>query len=128
MNISDKIDVRIISAAKGMYSGTKGERLVSPEVMSHNIRHKESGVSLTPREREVILLVSQGYTNLEIASRLYIGHQVVRNYVSRCLDKLQLDNRAELTRWAKRNDIERNMERAPSDPDNYKDLLFGVYA
>lgn len=43
---------------------------------------------LTRREREVNQLLSDGYSNLEIASELGLGYQTVKNYVSVVYRKL----------------------------------------
>lgn len=50
---------------------------------------------LTPREREVLDLVSQGYTNQEIADALVIQCGTVKNHVHNILKKLELTNRNE---------------------------------
>ena len=54
---------------------------------------------LTPREKEVLGLMAQGYTYWEIASRLQIATGTVRIQGKRILEKLQLRRRSELTRW-----------------------------
>jgi DNA-binding NarL/FixJ family response regulator len=55
---------------------------------------------LTRREREVLRLVAAGYTYKEIGSRLSISARTVEFHAAAILRKLQLSNRAELTRWA----------------------------
>ena len=54
--------------------------------------------TLTTREREVALLVSQGKTNGEIAAEMGISQNTVKNHLSRVYDKLNVNTRAELTR------------------------------
>lgn len=83
---------------------------------------------LTTKESEIALLVSQGLTNNEIATRLCLAPGTIRNHVSVCLQKLCLTNRAQLTAWAIRNKIENTISREPVDPDTYKDLIYGIYA
>jgi len=48
---------------------------------------------LTPREREVLDLISKGFKNSEIAENLYISPKTVRNHVTRIFSKLQVDSR-----------------------------------
>ena len=48
---------------------------------------------LTEREREVLALLAQGYTNAAIAARLYLSPKTVRNYVSSIFAKLQVSDR-----------------------------------
>ena len=56
--------------------------------------------ALTQQERHVLLLVSEGKTNREIAKALFLGEGTVRNYVSSILSKLGVSNRAEAAAYA----------------------------
>jgi DNA-binding CsgD family transcriptional regulator/tetratricopeptide (TPR) repeat protein len=58
--------------------------------------------SLTPREREVLLLVADGRTNRQIAAKLYISEKTASVHVSRILGKLGVANRAEAAAVAHR--------------------------
>lgn len=49
---------------------------------------------LTDREREILNLIAQGLSNIEIAERLVLTHGAVRNYVSNIFGKLQVADRA----------------------------------
>jgi pimeloyl-ACP methyl ester carboxylesterase/DNA-binding CsgD family transcriptional regulator len=51
--------------------------------------------SLSPREREVLALITQGLGNAEIAERLSISEKTVRNHVSNLFDKLGVWSRAQ---------------------------------
>ncbi|WP_440115650.1 response regulator [Paenibacillus sp. QZ-Y1] len=55
---------------------------------------------LTTRELEILQWVSAGYTNREIADQLGISDQTVKNHLKNILQKLQLENRVQLTRYA----------------------------
>lgn len=55
---------------------------------------------LTSRELEILQWVSAGYTNREIADQLGISEQTVKNHLKNILQKLQLENRVQLTRYA----------------------------
>ncbi|MEJ7722059.1 MAG: LuxR C-terminal-related transcriptional regulator [Ilumatobacteraceae bacterium] len=61
------------------------------------------GGSLTPREREVAMLLSEGLTNGQLAERLYISPKTAAVHVSNILAKLDLSGRAEIAAWAVRN-------------------------
>ncbi|GGJ04359.1 response regulator [Paenibacillus hunanensis] len=56
--------------------------------------------TLTRREREILQWVSSGMTNREIAAALSISDQTVKNHLKNILQKLQLENRVQLTRYA----------------------------
>lgn len=51
--------------------------------------------SLTPQERNILELVSQGKTNKEIGQELFISEKTVRNNVSKILRKINVNNRTE---------------------------------
>ena len=55
---------------------------------------------LTEREREVLALVSRGYTNKQIAEALYVSEKTARNHVSHILEKLGLSRRSEAAAFA----------------------------
>jgi predicted ATPase/DNA-binding CsgD family transcriptional regulator len=48
---------------------------------------------LSPREIEVLCLIVEGYSNPEIAARLFISHKTVRNHVTNILAKLGVESR-----------------------------------
>lgn len=54
---------------------------------------------LTPREREIAMLVAQGMENKEIASILCCSPSTVRNHLANIMDKADTTNRAGLTSW-----------------------------
>ncbi|HZU01044.1 MAG TPA: response regulator transcription factor [Ktedonobacteraceae bacterium] len=51
---------------------------------------------LTPREREILELIAQGYSNVEIAEQLVLSPKTVSNHVSNVLLKLQATDRTKL--------------------------------
>ena len=55
---------------------------------------------LSPREREVLGLVAEGYTSKEIAERLFISPKTVDTYRSRLMRRLGLKSRSDLVRLA----------------------------
>lgn len=87
----------------------RGEALLDPavtqrifkEVRRAALEVEASAFSpLTLQERQVMLLVSEGKTNRQIAKALYLGEGTVRNYVSSILSKLGVSNRAEAAAYA----------------------------
>ncbi|GAB6989133.1 response regulator [Paenibacillus pini] len=61
---------------------------------------REQHETLTTREREILSWVSSGLTNKEIGSQLHISDQTVKNHLKNILQKLHLENRVQLTRYA----------------------------
>jgi DNA-binding NarL/FixJ family response regulator len=64
---------------------------------------QDASAALTLREQEVLELVSQRYTNKEIAQRLVISEYTVKNHLSNILNKLHLRSRAEAARYLSRS-------------------------
>ncbi|MBK1649188.1 LuxR C-terminal-related transcriptional regulator [Rhabdochromatium marinum] len=62
--------------------------------------------SLTARQREVLELLADGLTSIEIANRLFISPETVRSHRHNLMRKLGLRNKAELIRYAIEHDIE----------------------
>lgn len=55
---------------------------------------------LTPREREIVASVTQGFRNKEIADKLHISEQTVKNHLHNIFDKLGVSDRLELALYA----------------------------
>jgi two-component system response regulator NreC len=66
---------------------------------------RDSYQDLTEREREVLKLVAEGYTNNQIAERLVISPKTVDTHRMHVMDKLNLHNRAELVKYAMRRGL-----------------------
>lgn len=87
----------------------RGEALLDPQTTRQVLRRMrqaerliDAGAfrSLSKRELEVLLLVSRGKGNREIAENLQVSETTVRNHVTSLLDKLGLSNRIELATYA----------------------------
>lgn len=94
---------------KAIESVGRGEALLDPAVTQRIFqevrkaaREEEASAfsALTQQEKHVLLLVSEGKTNREIAKALFLGEGTVRNYVSSILSKLGVSNRAEAAAYA----------------------------
>jgi two-component system response regulator NreC len=60
------------------------------------------GVALSEREREVVRLIANGYTNPEIAEQLNVAERTVKTYRARAIEKLGFSSRAEITAYVRR--------------------------
>ena len=87
----------------------RGEALLDPAVTQRIFQEVRKAAkdeeasafsALTQQEKHVLVLVSEGKTNREIAKALFLGEGTVRNYVSSILSKLGVSNRAEAAAYA----------------------------
>jgi DNA-binding NarL/FixJ family response regulator len=90
----------VVAAGDALIAPSVTRRLIErfaalPDAMSPP---EEDG--LTDREREVLLAVSQGRSNQEIADRLHMGYGTVKTHVSHLLTKLGCRDRAQLVVFA----------------------------
>lgn len=61
--------------------------------------------TLTPREREIAILIARGHTNREVADRLSIAPATVERHVANILGKLGFHTRAQVAAWAVAHDL-----------------------
>ena len=77
------------------------------------VKNKEECIlafsALSRQERQVLLLLSQGRSNREIAKGLFLGEGTVRNYVSSILTKLNAHNRTEAAAYALKHNLQENI-------------------
>jgi two-component system, NarL family, response regulator NreC len=62
-------------------------------------------VVLSEREREVVRLIANGYTNPEIAEQLNVAERTVKTYRARAIEKLGFSSRAEITAYVRRTGL-----------------------
>lgn len=75
-------------------------RLVHTYLASKDDSEAEKLVKLTPRELEVMELLAQGLTNRQIAQHLIISPSTVQTHRTHIMEKLELQNRAQLVQYA----------------------------
>ncbi len=85
------------------------EKVAVGRALDNMLRRREAehkaGRSLTPREIQVVRLVSEGLRNKDIASELHIGEGTVKVYLNTIYRKLDVHGRVELTRHAQRSQL-----------------------
>jgi DNA-binding NarL/FixJ family response regulator len=83
----------------------------SDVILDHARRPDRKGATqplrgrLSPREREVVQLLSEGKSNKEVAARLNISTRTVETHRAKIMDRLKLRSFSELIRYAIRNKI-----------------------
>jgi NarL family two-component system response regulator LiaR len=95
----------LVNAIRGAFSGRP---TISPEITKEFImssREPQVGDDLTEREREVLILMTEGMSNPEIAARLVISRSTARAHVSNILSKLGVSKRAEAVSLALRKKL-----------------------
>ncbi|MHB0884269.1 MAG: LuxR C-terminal-related transcriptional regulator [Bacillota bacterium] len=101
-------DVGSSELIRAIQVGSTGKSILHPKIATKLVQeitrlaertpgwHGDAATTqLTPREREVLVLVARGLTNQEIADRLFISEKTVRNHISNLLRKLRLKHRTQ---------------------------------
>jgi two-component system response regulator DevR len=90
------------SLVAGIRQVAEGRSLIDPAVtqklldrLRNPIREVSKVDALTPREREILDLITEGYTNRQIGDKLFLAEKTVKNYVSILLTKLGMQRRTQ---------------------------------
>ncbi|MGH2997007.1 MAG: response regulator [Gaiellaceae bacterium] len=101
--LKEAADTELVAAVRQVAAG---ERYVDP-TLGARMAATDAGAAaraeadpLSDREREVLRLLSLGHTNQEIARMLYISVRTAETHRAHIMQKLRLDTRAELVRYA----------------------------
>ena len=86
-----------------LHAASEGDAVVAPELAGKllgRIRRVRAGApdpaeALSERELQVLDLMSEGFNNADIAARLFISQNTVKNHVASILDKLDASNRVQ---------------------------------
>ena len=131
-------DVRPGEVVAAIRTVASGDAVVSPRVTRRLLeeyaqvlpvsatqrteRYPELG-TLTEREREVLIAVAHGLSNLEIADRLHVSETTVKSHVGRILAKLGLRDRVQVVVLAYEAGLVRpGARRAPTPPPAISDF------
>ncbi len=103
-------DTRPTELAEAIRTVASGEAVVSPRITQRMLEMFASSLpnsgkpaqpsdpridSLTPREKEILVLISQGMSNAEIADRLVVSATTVKTHVGNVLAKLDVRDRVQ---------------------------------
>lgn len=92
--------IREVSAGRRYLSSPLSEKAIEAYTQKIDIKPNDPYDQLTIREREILQLSVQGYTNTEIASKLYISPRTAETHRTNLMRKLSLHNHAQLIQFA----------------------------
>jgi DNA-binding NarL/FixJ family response regulator len=87
--------IRAVGRSEAIFSPAIAQRLIDFFAAPHSAIPPQFFPELTDREREILLLIAQGYNNSDIARRLTLSLKTVANHVSNIFSKLQVADRAQ---------------------------------
>ncbi len=95
--------VRLVAGGQSLISPTMAAKLLAEfkAIVGSDVKPARAP-KLTDRELEVLNLVARGLNNKEIADKLFISENTVKNHVRNMLEKLQLHSRIEAVMYAVR--------------------------
>jgi DNA-binding NarL/FixJ family response regulator len=100
---------KILDAIQQVYEGGAAlTPMVAKQVMAFlktETAKNQSSDNLTIREKEILMLITQGIGNEMIAAKLFISVQTVRNHIKNIYDKLQVHSRAQVVAKAFREKL-----------------------
>ncbi|MFD8982172.1 response regulator [Streptomyces sp. NPDC059564] len=95
--------VRVVAAGEALLAPSVTKRLIvefSKLAQAPRVADPAGVTELTERETEVLVLIAQGLSNLEIADRLLVAESTIKTHVSRILVKLGLRDRTQAAVYA----------------------------
>jgi two-component system, NarL family, response regulator NreC len=106
--LKDAADTELVSAVREVARGANyvhpalGARMAAADAAAASAADQDP---LSEREREVLRLLALGHTNQEIAQMLYISVRTAETHRAHIMQKLRLETRAELVRYALANGL-----------------------
>lgn len=92
--------IREVAAGHRYLGSPISERAINIFVQKSEASEFDLYEALTTREREVLHMVAQGYTNTEIAARLFVSPRTVEVHRANMMRKLRLQNHTQLIQYA----------------------------
>src|SRR5262245_7033681 len=81
------------------------EPAIAPPIPAPAAPRERERSPLSQREREIVALVAQGFKNKEMAEKMFISEQTVKNHLHNIFDKLGVSDRLELALYAIHNNL-----------------------
>ena len=99
--LKDTLSDELVRVVRDVHAG---KRPISRDIEAR-LAERSAYTALTPREIEVLLLISEGFRNKEIALHLGISHETVQVHVKNMFAKLDVDDRTAAVHVALRRGI-----------------------
>jgi DNA-binding NarL/FixJ family response regulator len=102
-SVSDELlwAVRVVAGGQTFLSSPISEVVVESAIHPHTAGlDNDPLANLSPREKEILQLIAEEYTSVEIANILFISEKTVEKHRARLIEKLNVRNLAGLVRWA----------------------------
>jgi two-component system response regulator NreC len=100
--------VRVVSGGEIFLHPTLTQRLVQ-DYLARSGEDSASTSPLSPREKEILRLLAEGYSNAAIAEKLVISPSTVHSHRSNIMTKLGLNSRHELVQYARKRGLIRDV-------------------
>lgn len=97
--------IKTVNSGRNFFSHELLQKVVFMDSNLNNESANEFGIKLSKRENEVLILISKGYSNIEIGERLFISPSTVNNHRSNLLSKTNTKNTASLLMFAIKHNI-----------------------
>ena len=99
--------IRAVASGEAVLAGHLAARLLEEFARQKQRDETDPLKGLTSREHEVLQLLTRGQTNKEIAGKLGIAENTVKNHLKNILEKLHLENRVQAVAFALREGLTR---------------------
>lgn len=98
--------IRRLSRGEGMIDQTVTRRVISEFARRRPAPDPDEAAGvLTPRERDIVRLLAEGMSNVEIAAALYVEPSTVKSHLGRAMTKLGTRDRLQTAVWAYRTGV-----------------------
>jgi two-component system, NarL family, response regulator NreC len=96
--------VRFVHRGEVFLYPTMAQKLLR-EFFNRSLPGSSYESQLSPREKEILRLVADGYSNKEIAEKLVVSSSTVHSHLSNLMGKLELSSRRELIQYARKHGL-----------------------
>jgi DNA-binding NarL/FixJ family response regulator len=91
---------------RGIHAAAAGQAPLAPKAATELLAERRDvrpATELTPREREVLVMVAEGLPNKLIARRLEISEKTVKAHLTRVFERIGVSDRTQAALWAERH-------------------------